>query len=59
MKDASNAHINAYEDASASERYCLAERVMHFSEVVTILCRMYLVTFVFTESLFKQWVTQH
>ncbi|XP_039688697.1 phenylacetaldehyde reductase [Medicago truncatula] len=35
VKDVANAHINAYEDASASGRYCLAERVMHFSELVT------------------------
>jgi hypothetical protein len=37
VKDVANAHINAYEDASASGRYCLAERVMHFSELTKIL----------------------
>jgi len=41
MKDVANAHINAYEDALARGRYCLAERVMHFSELVNILRRMY------------------
>ncbi|RHN61686.1 putative NAD(P)-binding domain-containing protein [Medicago truncatula] len=41
VKDVANAHINAYEDASASGRYCLAERVMHFSELVNILRCMY------------------
>jgi UDP-glucose 4-epimerase len=41
VKDVSNAHINAYEDASASGRYCLAERVMHFSQLTKILSNIY------------------
>ncbi|KAJ1410236.1 hypothetical protein SESBI_22150 [Sesbania bispinosa] len=41
VKDVANAHIQAYEVASASGRYCLAERVAHFSEVTKILRDMY------------------
>ncbi|KAJ1410228.1 hypothetical protein SESBI_22142 [Sesbania bispinosa] len=41
VKDVANAHIQAYEIASASGRYCLAERVAHFSEVTKILRDMY------------------
>ncbi|KAI5419797.1 phenylacetaldehyde reductase [Lathyrus oleraceus] len=37
VKDVANAHINAYEIASASGRYCLSERDVHLSEVATIL----------------------
>lgn len=41
VKDVANAHVQAYEVASASGRYCLAERVVHFSELVKILRHMY------------------
>ncbi|CAJ2679785.1 unnamed protein product, partial [Trifolium pratense] len=41
VKDVANAHIKAYEDASASGRYCLAETVMHFSQLSNILRNMY------------------
>ncbi|KAK7264044.1 hypothetical protein RJT34_31647 [Clitoria ternatea] len=41
VKDVANAHIQAYEIASASGRYCLAERVLHFSQVVKILHDLY------------------
>lgn len=41
MKDVANAHIQAYEIDSASGRYCLVERVIHFSELAKILRDMY------------------
>ncbi|XP_058735181.1 cinnamoyl-CoA reductase CAD2-like [Vicia villosa] len=41
VKDVANAHILAYEDPSASGRYCLSERVIHFSELTKILRDMY------------------
>ncbi|XP_058750861.1 cinnamoyl-CoA reductase CAD2-like isoform X2 [Vicia villosa] len=41
VKDVANAHILAYEDSSASGRYCLVERVIHFSELTKILHHMY------------------
>ena len=41
MKDVANAHILAYEIASASGRYCLSERVIHYSELATILRDLY------------------
>ncbi|MED6172991.1 hypothetical protein PIB30_055173, partial [Stylosanthes scabra] len=41
VKDVANFHILAYEVASASGRYCLAERVVHFSELATLLCNLY------------------
>ncbi|RYR69608.1 hypothetical protein Ahy_A03g016167 isoform B [Arachis hypogaea] len=41
VKDVANAHIQAYEIASASGRYCLVERVSHFSEVAMILHDIY------------------
>ncbi|KAI7983490.1 Tetraketide alpha-pyrone reductase 2 [Camellia lanceoleosa] len=41
VKDVANAHIQAYEIPSASRRYCLVERVAHFSEVVKILHELY------------------
>jgi nucleoside-diphosphate-sugar epimerase len=41
VRDVANAHIKAYEDVSASGRYCLAERVMHFSQLTNILRNMY------------------
>lgn len=41
VKDVANAHIQAFEIPSASGRYCLVERVAHFSEVVRILQELY------------------
>jgi len=41
VKDVANAHIQAYEIDSASGRYCLLEKVAHFSEVAKILHQMY------------------
>ncbi|KAL2330737.1 hypothetical protein Fmac_018318 [Flemingia macrophylla] len=41
VKDVANAHIQAYENASASGRYCLVERVLHYSQVVKILRDLY------------------
>lgn len=41
VKDVANAHIQAYENASASGRYCLVERVVHHSEIVKILRQHY------------------
>ncbi|XP_050893979.1 phenylacetaldehyde reductase isoform X1 [Lathyrus oleraceus] len=41
VKDVAIAHILAYEDSSASGRYCLSERVIHFSELTKILGHMY------------------
>ncbi|TKY67828.1 Tetraketide alpha-pyrone reductase 1 [Spatholobus suberectus] len=41
VKDVANAHILAYEIASASGRYCLVERVIHYSELARILRDLY------------------
>ncbi|GMY34721.1 cinnamoyl-CoA reductase 1-like [Fagus crenata] len=41
VKDVANAHIHAYEIPTASGRYCLVERVLHYSEVVRILREPY------------------
>ncbi|CAL0329404.1 unnamed protein product [Lupinus luteus] len=41
VEDVANAHINAYEIPSASGRYCLSERVLHYSEIVNILKDQY------------------
>lgn len=41
VKDVANAHIQAFELSSASGRYCLVERVAHYSEVVKILHQLY------------------
>ncbi|KAK7264043.1 hypothetical protein RJT34_31646 [Clitoria ternatea] len=41
VKDVANAHIQAYEIASASGRYCLVERVLHHSELARILRDLY------------------
>ncbi|MED6179938.1 hypothetical protein PIB30_005396 [Stylosanthes scabra] len=41
VKDVANAHIQAYEIDSASGRYCIAERVVHFSQVTKILRQIY------------------
>ncbi|EOY32712.1 Cinnamyl alcohol dehydrogenase, 82967-79323, putative isoform 3 [Theobroma cacao] len=37
VKDVANAHIQAFEIPSASGRYCLVERVAHYSEIVKVL----------------------
>ncbi|KAK9913036.1 hypothetical protein M0R45_036862 [Rubus argutus] len=37
VRDVANAHILAYENPSASGRYCIVGRVLHCSEVVKIL----------------------
>ncbi|XP_052201186.1 phenylacetaldehyde reductase-like isoform X2 [Diospyros lotus] len=41
VKDVANAHIQAFEVPSANGRYCLVERVAHYSEVVKILQNLY------------------
>ncbi|XP_051120570.1 phenylacetaldehyde reductase-like [Andrographis paniculata] len=41
VKDVANAHILAFENPSANGRYCLLERVSHYSEVVSILRDLY------------------
>ena len=41
VKDVANANIQAYEIASARGRYCLVERVVHFSELARILLDIY------------------
>ena len=41
VKDVADAHIQAYEITSASGRYCLTERVVHYSELAKILHDLY------------------
>ncbi|KAK1429494.1 hypothetical protein QVD17_11703 [Tagetes erecta] len=41
VKDVANAHILAFETPSASGRYCMAESVVHFSELVQMLHKLY------------------
>ncbi|XP_038901183.1 phenylacetaldehyde reductase-like [Benincasa hispida] len=41
VKDVANAHIEAYEIASAKGRYCLVERAVHYSEMVNIIHQLY------------------
>ncbi|KAI7755680.1 hypothetical protein M8C21_033564 [Ambrosia artemisiifolia] len=41
VKDVANAHILAFETPSASGRYCMAESVVHFSELVHIIHKLY------------------
>ncbi|XP_019413517.1 PREDICTED: cinnamoyl-CoA reductase 1-like isoform X2 [Lupinus angustifolius] len=41
VEDVANAHIQAYEIPSASGRYCLSERVLHYSDIVKILKNQY------------------
>ncbi|RLN25157.1 cinnamoyl CoA reductase-like 2a [Panicum miliaceum] len=41
VKDVALAHILAYEVPSANGRYCMVERVVHYSEVVNIIRKMY------------------
>jgi nucleoside-diphosphate-sugar epimerase len=41
VRDVANAHILAYEVPSASGRYCMVDRVAHYSEIVKILHDLY------------------
>ena len=41
VRDVANAHILAFENPSASGRYCLVGRVMHSSEVMKILHELF------------------
>lgn len=41
VRDVAEAHILAFEVASASGRYCLVEAVVHYSEIVKILRELY------------------
>ncbi|KAL7126904.1 hypothetical protein ABFS83_14G217800 [Erythranthe nasuta] len=41
VKDVANEHILAFENTSASGRYCLVESVAHFSEIVNVLRELY------------------
>ncbi|KAJ4840307.1 hypothetical protein Tsubulata_022053 [Turnera subulata] len=41
VKDVANAHIQAFEIPTANGRYCLVERVAHYSEIVKILHELY------------------
>ncbi|GMH07640.1 hypothetical protein Nepgr_009480 [Nepenthes gracilis] len=41
VQDVANAHIQAFEIPSANGRYCLVERVAHFSEIVKILKELF------------------
>lgn len=41
VKDVANAHVQAFEIPSANGRYCMTERVVHYSEIVEILHKLY------------------
>ncbi|GER55053.1 NAD(P)-binding Rossmann-fold superfamily protein [Striga asiatica] len=41
VKDVATAHIQAFENPSANGRYCVVERVAHYSEIVKILHELY------------------
>ncbi|KAG5517543.1 hypothetical protein RHGRI_038068 [Rhododendron griersonianum] len=41
VKDVANAHVQAFEIPSAKGRYCIAESVVHYSEIVKILYELY------------------
>ncbi|CAL1409640.1 unnamed protein product [Linum trigynum] len=41
VKDVAEAHIKAFEIPSANGRYCLVEKVAHYSEVVNTLKKLY------------------
>ncbi|KAK4278708.1 hypothetical protein QN277_016517 [Acacia crassicarpa] len=41
VKDVANVHIQAFENPSANGRYCLAESVKHYSEIVDTLHQLY------------------
>ncbi|KAG6710886.1 hypothetical protein I3842_05G025600 [Carya illinoinensis] len=41
VRDVANAHILAFENPSASGRYCLVERVLQFSEFVKLMRELF------------------
>jgi hypothetical protein len=41
VKDVALAHVLAFETPSASGRYCMADKVVHFSDVVKIIHETY------------------
>lgn len=41
VKDVAMAHILAYEVPSASGRYCLVDKVAHYSEIVEMIRELY------------------
>uniref|UniRef100_A0A0A9DIW4 Uncharacterized protein n=1 Tax=Arundo donax TaxID=35708 RepID=A0A0A9DIW4_ARUDO len=41
VKDVALAHVLAFETPSASGRYCMTDKVVHFSDVVKIIHDMY------------------
>ncbi|KAD7477146.1 hypothetical protein E3N88_00282 [Mikania micrantha] len=41
VKDVANAHIQAFEIPSANGRYCMVERVAHYSDIVELLHKLY------------------
>ncbi|KAF2293456.1 hypothetical protein GH714_001919 [Hevea brasiliensis] len=41
VRDVASAHIQAFEQPSANGRYCLVERVVHFSELLKIVHEQY------------------
>ncbi|KAL8545145.1 hypothetical protein ACS0TY_005366 [Phlomoides rotata] len=41
VRDVANAHIMAFENPSACGRYCMVGNVSHFSEIVSILRKLY------------------
>jgi nucleoside-diphosphate-sugar epimerase len=41
VRDVANSPILAFENPSAKGRYCLVERVQHYSEIVKILRELY------------------
>lgn len=41
VKDIANAHVLAFENPSANGRYCIVERVAHYSDIVKILTELY------------------
>ncbi|XP_020592272.1 cinnamoyl-CoA reductase 1-like [Phalaenopsis equestris] len=41
VKDVAEAHILAFENPSASGRYCLVERVLHFSQLAKLIKELY------------------
>ncbi|CAI9781282.1 unnamed protein product [Fraxinus pennsylvanica] len=41
VKDIANAHVLAFENPSANGRYCIVEKVAHYSDIVKILSELY------------------
>jgi nucleoside-diphosphate-sugar epimerase len=41
VKDVAMAHVLAYEVPSACGRYCLVEKVAHYSEIVEMIGELY------------------